>query len=303
MIVLVVGLAVSVLYEHTKSVQRDGVSTGHCWQRSISAYYYTPSQSVFVAALVAIGVSLIALKGSTELEDVLLNFAGIFAPVVAFVPTPNAGTCRSVAHITTNRNENIANNITALFVCGGVALAILAADKLIVAGQRRKARAISTQAKRAQATSDPLVGPIAIGGYTAALVLYVAALVAFLGWRRWFTDHAHTLAAITMFLFIFLVVLDNSINFYFTRQAKAQARKHGDVDGAAPAKQPRKFNRYLVIAGLMVLAPLVIGLTGWFGDYKTIWLEATMITLFAAFWVIQTFELWRYGLRTPPRAG
>ena len=86
MIALVLGLGVSVLYEHAKTRPAGG---GHCWQESISAYYYTPVQSFLVAALVAVGICLVALKGSTEFEDVALNFAGVFAPIVAFVPTPN----------------------------------------------------------------------------------------------------------------------------------------------------------------------------------------------------------------------
>ena len=53
-------------------------STGpSCLQPSISAYYYTPVRAVFVGVLVTMGVCLIALKGSTEAEDVLLNVAGI----------------------------------------------------------------------------------------------------------------------------------------------------------------------------------------------------------------------------------
>ena len=57
-----------------------------CWQGSISAYYYTPVRAVFVGALVAVGLSLIVIKGEGH-EDVYLNIAGMLAPVVAFVPT------------------------------------------------------------------------------------------------------------------------------------------------------------------------------------------------------------------------
>ncbi|MBA3654232.1 MAG: hypothetical protein H0W70_08560 [Actinobacteria bacterium] len=50
-------LAVSILLEHHNVV-------GGCWQTSISAYYYTPVRAVFVGALMAIGLSLIVIKGS-----------------------------------------------------------------------------------------------------------------------------------------------------------------------------------------------------------------------------------------------
>src|SRR3954454_17073222 len=76
-VVVVAALMASVLLE---------VVHAGCWQESISAYYYTPTHSVFVGGLVAIGVALIAVKGSTDLEDALLNISGVLAPIVAFVP-------------------------------------------------------------------------------------------------------------------------------------------------------------------------------------------------------------------------
>ncbi len=60
-----------------------------CFLRSISAYYYTPVRTVFVGSLCAIGVVLIAYKGHSPEEDVLLNFSGFMAFVVAMVPTEN----------------------------------------------------------------------------------------------------------------------------------------------------------------------------------------------------------------------
>ena len=57
------------------------------WQNSISAYFYTSSHSVFVAALCAVGACLIIYQGSTTTEDALLNFSGLLAFVVGLVPT------------------------------------------------------------------------------------------------------------------------------------------------------------------------------------------------------------------------
>ena len=54
---------------------------------SISAYYYTPARGVFVGVVVAIGVALMAYRGYTRGENVLLNAAGVLAIVVALVPT------------------------------------------------------------------------------------------------------------------------------------------------------------------------------------------------------------------------
>ncbi|MDP8988060.1 MAG: hypothetical protein M3N11_06900, partial [Actinomycetota bacterium] len=67
-----------------------------CWQASISAYYYTPVRGIFVGAIIAVGFSLIVIKGRGMLEDTALNFAGIFAPIVAVAPTTNVGNCWSL---------------------------------------------------------------------------------------------------------------------------------------------------------------------------------------------------------------
>src|SRR3954470_4971678 len=59
------------------------------WLGSISAYYYTPVRAVFVGTLVAMGVCLIAIKGRDRpREDLMLNLAGMCAPVVALCPIP-----------------------------------------------------------------------------------------------------------------------------------------------------------------------------------------------------------------------
>ncbi|ACZ31111.1 hypothetical protein Xcel_2093 [Xylanimonas cellulosilytica DSM 15894] len=79
-IVLVGLLTVAVLREDRAPA--NGVALG-----SISASWYTPVQSVFVAVLVGAGAAMVALRGR-GIQEPLLNLAGLFAPVVAFVPTP-----------------------------------------------------------------------------------------------------------------------------------------------------------------------------------------------------------------------
>lgn len=55
---------------------------------SISAYYYTDAQPVFVGVLIGLGVLLIVIEGRTPWEDALMNTAGALAPFVALLPTP-----------------------------------------------------------------------------------------------------------------------------------------------------------------------------------------------------------------------
>jgi hypothetical protein len=251
MVVLVVGLAVSVVYERI-TVDAD------CFQTSISAYYYTSVHAYFIGALVSIGVCLFCLKGSTETEDVLLNLAGMFAPVVAFVPTTDAGDCGVVPGTTQHIHDNVTNNMTALFVVGGVALAILLA--------------LSSKALPSRAAQL---------GYGVAAAVWLAGLVVFIsGDSDFFVSNAHDAAAGLMFACIFLVVCIN------TR----------DYRDKGPATSVR--NRYGVIAvlmGISVGAFLIATALHW--DYRVLGIEIALITLFAAFWVIQTKDLWHEGLR------
>lgn len=259
MVALVIGLAASVLYEHWHT------RTG-CWQIALSAYYYTPVQSFLVGALVTIGVSLVAVKGNTDWEDLLLNLAGVAAPVVAFVPTPDPGTCGSVLTTTANRDGNIANNVTALLVAGGLGLLTVG----ILAARGRW----NPSARRLTGTAR--------FGFAVTVVLYLATIAVFVLARRWFVDHGHDVAASAMFAFILLNACLNALNW--RRQ---------------PGGKPWRVNWYAVVAVLMVAAAVAWTLVGLVGHwpYWIIGIESSLITLFAVFWVLQTIELWDHGLR------
>ena len=260
MIGLVVLLLVAVLYEHAHA-------PGGCWEESISAYWFTPVRSVFVGALVAIGTCLVCLRGETDGQDVLLNLAGVCAPVVALVPTPDPGTCASVLVSAAGRDEAVADNVTALLAAGG--LALVGAGVLAVVGLARGTR------RRPSAA--------AVSGFALVTAVYAVALVVFLAARTWFVDGGHVVAAVAMFGCIFLTVCLEAVDFRSSRSA-------------------RRGNRYAWVAVLMAVAAvvhvvLVVALT-W--RHWALSLETTLILLFALFWVLQTVELWNQGLRRRP---
>lgn len=64
---------------------------------SLSAYYWTYDfeRNFFVGVLCAVAVFLLLYKGYTELEDRILDLAGIAALGIAFFPTDQAGDCTS----------------------------------------------------------------------------------------------------------------------------------------------------------------------------------------------------------------
>ena len=98
---------------------------------SISAYYYTPVRGVFVGSLMAVGLGLVAIKGREGWEDIMLNLAGMLAPLVALVPTPISV---PVAGFEVERRTvpaalvpAVENNVAALLVLGVVGLVFAAA--------------------------------------------------------------------------------------------------------------------------------------------------------------------------------
>jgi hypothetical protein len=62
---------------------------------SVSAYYYTPAQAIFVGALIGMGAAMIALRGWNAAEEIFLNLGGVFAAVVAIVPTSRGADYRT----------------------------------------------------------------------------------------------------------------------------------------------------------------------------------------------------------------
>jgi hypothetical protein len=235
-----------------------------CFQTTLSAYYYTPAQAVFVSSLVAIGVLMVVLKGNTEVEDVLLNLAGMLAAVAALVPTPGKGECWSTAVNTDNTAADVANNIAALLIVAALVLIVM----LMVA-----VRAGWPGAARL--------------GWSLSVLLVAGFGIWFLVDRTGFLTGAHYVAAIALFLLIGAVVLINAVRY--RRQD----------DGGALVGNP-----YSLIAVLMALAAVVFGLAAWLTNWQhaILWLEVSEIVLFAAFWLIQTRELWDDGLRPMPAA-
>jgi hypothetical protein len=263
MVAVVAGLAAAVLYEHFQVKGRD------CFQTSISAYYYTPARGVFVAALVSIGVAMVCLRGNTPGEDLLLNLGGMFAPVVAFVPTLDPGTCWSVKSATEARAANIANNLSALLIVGALALAFALWRAWREPPSRR--------------------GRIALA---LAIMVWAAALLVHDFAGAFFDRNGHGAAATAMFLCIIGVACIN------VREFKRLHRRR------------TYWNRYTPIAaGMLVVlsAHLVTLIVHWIAggelwSHETIVVESLLLLLFAAFWVMQTWELWDDGLRARPES-
>lgn len=257
------------------SVVIEVIQAGGCVRTSISSYWFTPARGVFVAALVAIGAMLIVLKGNTEVEDVLLNVAGLLSAVVAFVPIADPGECSSAPVALTDSRPDVFNNVTALAVVGLVTLVV------VIVLARREAR-----------------GPIPLRhvlGIGAVLAFGGALLAAFLWAREAFDRWAHYAAAIPMFAILVVVMVINARSFGRSDAAR-QAR---------PAQGADMVNRYAVIAGVTLVAVgALLGAKAAFGwEHGLFWAEVAVVVAFGVFWVVQTIELWGEGeaLRPDPQ--
>ncbi|MEU4290306.1 hypothetical protein AB0E63_18960 [Kribbella sp. NPDC026596] len=273
MIAVLVLLTVSVLIEQSKTKPR-------CWQESISAYYYTPAHAVFVCSVLAIGVCMIVLKGNTKLEDVLLNIGGMFAPVVALVPTPGAGTCWSEKYTPSNVSPNIANNIWALFAAGGLALLL---SLWIRSDAKRKAKAI----EGAGGVEEEQWGKPQNRALVASGLILIAGVLWFAVSRSSFEGKAHYVAAVAFFVLIIWIVGLNAL--HAPRNPETGQRLKRRVTWI-----------YRAIAALMAIC-VIYSFVGWWRDwtYSLLHVEIALILLFLAFWVTQTKELWTPGVRPP----
>lgn len=263
-----IALAALVLLLYA-SVVLEWWAAGRCLQTSISAYYYTPVHAVFIGVLVTMGICLVALKGNTDGEDVLMNLAGMLAPAVAFIPTPGAEQCSSSPLITPDVPAAVANNMPALFVSG----AVVGVAAIVIA--RREGAVVGLS------TADRL-------GLALSLAVLGGGVVWFFVARDGFIAHGHDAAAIPMFLAIVGVVWLNA------RDVQAAVRQ-----GAVPTSRSRYVAMYrtVAIAMLVALAATVAINLATASTTVVLWVEVVLITLFAAFWVIQTTELWNRGLR------
>jgi hypothetical protein len=233
--------------------------TATCWQGSISAYYYTSVHAIFIAALCAIGAQLIVYKGSSDTEDTLLNLAGILAFVVALAPTQLPERLCGEAPPAISSGLAITNNIWAVIIA-------LAAAQVVSWWLYRRAGAVIHRS---------LLGEITV--WALRLVIAVG-LVGFILFRDLFYDHAHNVSAVVMFVAIIITVVITAF---------LVGRQRSPHQGA----YQRAYQIVAALMGLTLLLVIVVHLA-WGWNHWVIALESGLILEFAAYWVIQTIELW-----------
>jgi len=239
------------------------------WLGSISAYYYTPVRSVFVGTLCAMGVCLIAIKGRDRpREDLMLNLAGMCAPVVALVPTPledaacgGATRCVPDAFV-----PGVVNNVQALLVVGVVGVLFAA----------------RTVRRDTHERGDLLAIGISAGG------LVGFALWFFIG-RDSFLDFAHYGTAVPMFGLIVAVALVNAAKVdEFV--AEGGTLTVGRAETYKKAYRAIAYFMAVVIGGALVLFVVKAATDSQPFAHWVFIVEALLLAAFTAFWILQTLQ-------------
>lgn len=264
-----------------------------CLLGSISAYFHTPARGAFIGGLFAVGACLIVYKGNDPLEDVLLDFSGFMAFVVALVPTVVDTACgaKYPAQNLDLTADAVRNNVTTLLIA--TALAVLAKWLLVQRDRRRAAQSPELElpmepGEKASPTPDDAVARWARRASWVCLAILAAELGLFLFWPDTFKNVSHGVAAVTMVLGVIGVMIAN-------------ARGLSSAEHGLAASGPRAWvNRYSIVAAVMVAllgAAVVAHLLGLLGGYLILVLEVVVILSFAVFWGLQTAELWDYPTR------
>ncbi|WP_157237069.1 hypothetical protein [Promicromonospora sukumoe] len=269
-LVLFVSLTMQIVADHGRLHSGE-----EWWHASISAYFYSPVQSVFVGALVGIGTCLIAIKGRHGAEEVLLNFAGMFAVVVALVPTPlDADMCTAEPYCL-DVPERVGNNIGTLLLVGGVVLALATWPRRRDLGSRE--------------------------GWDLWLtwLTWAGTGVWLLAWPDGFLAAAHYAAAVLLFCCLVAVAWINGSDVAVRAQVLERLR-------GMSARAYRVWYRgiavvmaVVLVAGLATMVVLDRYLPDLFPQTLFV-VEAVLMLVFALFWVLQTIQFWDVGL--PARA-
>lgn len=269
-VVLLFGLGAAVLYQ--------------TWQQgwhvlaSISAYYYTPAGPIIVSTLIGLGICMIALKGTNPVEDVFLNIGGMFAAVVAVVPTSRGPDYRTAVDACNAANDQVLGvdcpNVRALqqateeFVENSVAaLLVMGTLGLVLATTLYPAR-----------DGDPRARPWNIVGFLLAAVVWLGGLVGLVWATDWFIDNAHYVAALGLLGCVFVVALAN----VWRRRKAPEPATNTAIDP------------YAWLALTMVVVAVASIPLAWTNNITAFWPEVVIAGLFAALWLVQSIELDRH---------
>lgn len=248
----------------------DRISAPH-WQMALSEYFYTSAHGVFIGALLALTTLFFVYKGRSDTEDAFLTLAGVCTFTAALVPQvppevfPQKGLPKDFK-VENFVLPNVWSVVVALVL--GWALALL-----------------QYRLTHSQQTRSP-GGRLAL--YFLRLVVAVGLIALLVAWRipsfqPLFVKSAHGVAG-TLMIFSFIVTVLCAADIAGREQESESPHRH------------RYRCIYRVIAVLMLvtlIAVVILHLV--LKDNWRLWiiaLESVLTLEFAAYWVVQSIELW-----------
>lgn len=247
--------------------------------RSISAYYYTSSRTVFVGAIFAGSMGLLAVRGRPGWENVLLNVAAMLLPLVPIIPTaikpkykpktfPDFSCGDAAKCIPKSLGQAVGNGLLAYLAIVGIILLV----------------AFLTWRKATSRNGPEGWGLIlSTGIWTLVVIMYF--LGENLGARESLLRHAHNVAAIGGFSSLCVVAAINAA--------------HTNKQLMLLGKESSYKRWYQWVAGLMatfVVLTVIVAVLNSEALPLVFILEAALLVLFAVFWGLQTREYWYEGV-------
>jgi cytochrome bd-type quinol oxidase subunit 2 len=276
------------------------VHNNRSFEGSISAYYYTVAHGVFIAAVCALGICLIAYKGHSPTEDVLLDVAGILAFVVAFVPTKGEHILDPHLPSQVDASAGVTNNIWALLIAIGLGFG--AYGCYVTFAERGRAGDVNTTpterdlliqqtyqgyavTAKKMVDKQPWLKVLAAFAKwslpVAAVAIAVVGFLWFLTDPHDFTEHAHGRAAAAMFGSLTVVVA------HYAGYA---------VVGIKTDSSRRKYAWTYLALGVVMLVTVVLAGCAYAqqpaGGVHVFAYEVVLLGAFTTFWLVQTWDLW-----------
>lgn len=243
---------------------------------SISHAVYTPVRGVFVGALIATSLALLALSGRGRAAT-LLDIAAIFAPLIAVVPTgidpehpigdlrcPGPDACIPTAFLDEAR-AGVASYVVVVLVVVLTMAAIRARKKLLTPSA------------------------VLVSGIAVLMAVVVAALAFVPGLNDDFPFNFRPYPPSIHFVATLL--------FFGTFVAVPILHARGPVDETETPPTPRQRRVYRWIARLLIADLVLLMITfiirDAIGTFPLLLIgEAIALGLFAWFWWVQTFQRW-----------
>lgn len=248
---------------------------------SISAYYYTDSQTVFVGAIVAGSLGLLAVRGRPGWENVLLNLAAMLLPLVPIIPTaikPDNAPKTIPKFSCDGADKCIPASLDQVVTDGLLAWVIVLGLVLVVAAWTWLTQTMSNSAEGLGLLLSAAALSVIVGMYWVGEAL---------GWgtRDVFLRGAHNFAAIGGFGCLCLVSAINAV----------RTNKTLTILGTETGFR----SWYQWVTALMafsLVATVIVALSGSAPPWLVFWIETVLLVFFGLFWALQTKEFWYEGV-------